>query len=713
MHRGRARSASGFEGIASLRREVASLVPPEERPREPGDHSPSAFVLDFRAVLDSFADAVVVADVDQSIVYVNDATEDLLGWSHAELIGRPLWTIIPERLRAAHRSAFACFVETGRSRLLGIPIVLPALRKDGTEVEIELTIGSIERPHDDQLLLGALRDVSHRIELERHNALARHLLQVMAQSANLREATPRILEGVCETLGWETGALWTLSHDGKTLRCDELWGRAGRPRRAFISVTRSRRLLKGEGLPGSVWAEERPLWLPDVAQADNFPRAPEAIEDGLHAAFAFPVMTEGHLLGVLEFFSDEIREPNEELLDAMSAIGAELGRFITRRRKEDEDQLQKALLESQSENTLDGILVVAPDGTMLSFNRRFVEMWGIPEEVVAARSDEAALRAVLDNVQDPDAFRQRVSFLYDHPDEHSREEIELVDGRVFDRYSAPLKGSDGQALGRAWYFRDVTQERLAEQRLAESNMRYRHLAKTLQESLLPPATIEIPGLEIATLYEPVGKGNVVGGDFYDVFRPREDEWAVVVGDVCGKGVEAAAVTALVRYTVRAVAMQGAAPEDVLMSTNDAMVMEKSDEKFCTAALVRLLPTDDGYRISVANAGNPLPLVIRDGRRIEALGEAGIPLGLFATAEVPTSESMLYPGDTLVLFTDGVIDSGGDEKALGPSGLSDLLLESDSASAADIVRRVQCLLSRVDITERPDDCALVALRLPRL
>jgi len=686
---------------------VASLVPAKERSTGSAE---GEFILDFRTVLDSFADAVLVADLDNQIVYSNEATERLLGWSRDDLIGKPLWTIIPERLRDMHRDAFARFARTGHGRLLGIPVVLPALRADGSEMEIELTIGVIHRSDEDRLVLGALRDVSERIDLERHNALARHLLQVMADSANLGEATPRILEGVCETLGWDVGALWTLSHNENMLRCEQLWSRPGHFRPAFTAATRSRRLAKGEGLPGQVWAERSSVWLPDVATASNFVRAPEAIAEGLHAAFAFPVMIEDRLLGVLEFFSHEIREPNEELLDAMSAIGSELARFIERRRKEDEVRLQKALLESQSENTLDGILVVAPDGTMLSFNNRFLEMWGIPDEVVASRSDEAALRAVLDKVKDPEGFLERVCYLYDHPDEHSRDEIELVDGRIFDRYSAPLKAADGGALGRAWYVRDVTQERLAEQKLAESNMRYRHLAKTLQQSLLPPATAEIPGVEIATLYEPVGKGNLVGGDFYDVFQPRDEEWAVVVGDVCGKGVEAAAVTSLVRYTIRAIAMQGSAPEVVLRSTNAAMLMEDADERFCTAAFVRLRPGQGTCMVSVASAGNPLPLVIRREGKIEPLGEVGVPLGLFANPEVRTSESVLYPGDTLVLFTDGVTDSGGDAKALGPQGVSDLLLESAGASATEIVRRVQALLNRVDVTERRDDCALVALKL---
>jgi phosphoserine phosphatase RsbU/P len=257
---------------------VASLVPAGGRSADPAaDRAESDFILDFRAVLDSFADAVVVAGLDNTILYANEATENLLGWCRHELIGKPLWTIIPERLRDAHRSAFARFVRTGRGGLLGIPLVLPALLADGSEMDIELTIGVIDRPDEDRLVLGALRDVRERIELERHNALARHLLQVMAESANLSEATPRILEGVCETLGWDMGVLWTFSHNENILRCEQLWSRPGHFRPAFTAATRSRRLAKGEGLPGQVWAERQSLWLPDVAIASNFVRRPEAI----------------------------------------------------------------------------------------------------------------------------------------------------------------------------------------------------------------------------------------------------------------------------------------------------------------------------------------------------------------------------------------------------------------------------------------------------
>ena len=142
-------------------------------------------------------------------------------------------------------------------------------------------------------------------------------------------------------------------------------------------------------------------------------------------------------------------------------------RDVTERKQaEDELRFQKTLLEAQSEATIDGILAVSGDGKIISFNQRLVEMWGIPEEVViSTRSDEAALQAVRDKLVDPQEFLARVAYLYEHPDEESRDEISLTDGRTFDRYSAPIKSADGTYYGRMWHFRDVTGPKQAEEAL--------------------------------------------------------------------------------------------------------------------------------------------------------------------------------------------------------------------------------------------------------
>jgi len=158
---------------------------------------------------------------------------------------------------------------------------------------------------------------------------------------------------------------------------------------------------------------------------------------------------------------------------------AEVTRDITeRKRTEEELRFRNLLLNTQQEASIDGILVVDEMGKMISFNQRFVEMWGIPPEVVESRSDELALQSVLEKLIGPDEFLMKVKYLYEHPHESSQDEIALRDGRTFDRYSAPMVGGDGKYYGRVWSFRDVSEHKKMVEALKESERGYRNLVET-------------------------------------------------------------------------------------------------------------------------------------------------------------------------------------------------------------------------------------------
>ena len=154
-----------------------------------------------------------------------------------------------------------------------------------------------------------------------------------------------------------------------------------------------------------------------------------------------------------------------------------------------------------------------------------------------------------------------------------------------------------------------------------------YIARTLQESLLPSELPDIPGIEAAARFRPTGEGNDMGGDFYDLFATGDKGWTVVVGDVCGKGPDAAAVTALARYTLRAAAMRDRLPSRGLHMLNEALLRQRSDRRFCTVAYAYLEPVDGHARVGFASGGHPLPLLLRRDGTVETVGAAGTLLGV--------------------------------------------------------------------------------------
>ena len=177
-----------------------------------------------------------------------------------------------------------------------------------------------------------------------------HLLE---ESPTLEVAARGALQTVCESLSWEWGALWVVGPRGDVLVCIETWHAAASRFPEFEAVCRQRTFARGVGLPGRVWADARPAWIPDIVRDPNFPRAPIAAGEGLHAAFGFPIVLNGEVLGAMEFFSREIAQPDADLLQMLGSIGSQIGQFLERRRAEkDRERLAReksALLESTSE----------------------------------------------------------------------------------------------------------------------------------------------------------------------------------------------------------------------------------------------------------------------------------------------------------------------------------------------------------------------------
>ncbi len=248
----------------------------------------------------------------------------------------------------------------------------------------------------------------------------------------------------------------------------------------------------------------------------------------------------------------------------------------------------------------------------------------------------------------------------------------------------------------------------AKQRAEDSEERARSLARTLQQTLIPPTPPEIPGLDVAAAYRPAGDGSTVGGDLYDVYPLGTDDWGLVLGDVCGKGVDAAVVTALARYTVRALAVELERPSDVLASL-DQVVQGHETDRFCTVVLARLRQRDDGWYVTLGTGGHPPPVLVRRDGRPELVPLEGSIVGVLAEPEFCDLELQLDPGDVLLLYTDGVTEARhgreffGDERLLEGAG--------HGGSAADMVAALVEQVMVFQAGETRDDIAVLAIRVP--
>ena len=252
--------------------------------------------------------------------------------------------------------------------------------------------------------------------------------------------------------------------------------------------------------------------------------------------------------------------------------------------------------------------------------------------------------------------------------------------------------------------------------LAADNARlYRdrsEIASVLQRSLLPPHLPQIPGVEVGAEYLPVGEANEVGGDFYDLINTVEDGWICAIGDVRGKGVEAASVTALARYTIRAVTLKDDRPSEILTALNEAMLRQLSEDRFCTAACIRLEPADGspGVGIDVSRAGHPAPLLVRPDSPVEEVGPPGRVLGVFDDAELGDGSLRLMPGEALVLYTDGVTEARSpDGDFFGDERLRCLLRSCSGLDAAGIAARIKNVVLDFQEGCPRDDLAVLVLR----
>jgi PAS domain S-box-containing protein len=680
---------------------------------------------DLQTILDTAPSAVASIGEDGRIVYWNPQAEAMFGLPRELAIGRPLAeTVLPERFRDEHRRGLRRFLETGTGLRLGERRELRALRADRTEFPVVVTVSAV-RGDEGWTFHAFAEDVSaqHAAEQERARLVTRleealkgaesrfaAVVDSLAEAVTIRDRDDRIFyanRAALDSLGYES--IETLRAEQPNAIMGDYLVRGEDGRELTMDDVPSVRLLRGEEPP--------PLLMNTINRATGEEHWRLLKATGLRDG-------EGCLEAAITIIEDVTAVKKTELRTRLLAEASEI--------------LASSL---DYEQTLRNVATLAVPGFADWCGVDLAGERGERIPVAVAHSDPTKLwlaerlRSHEPDQLDPSQGLGRVlrtgrADLYPvitdemlvqsaRSDEHLALMRELgmssamivplrIGGRTIGAMSlvnAESRRSFGpEELAVAQQIADRAATAVENSRLYTSRSQ---IAATLQRSLLPEALPEIAGWELSALYRAAGEGMEVGGDFYDAF-PIADGWLLLIGDVTGKGVAAAAMTALVRHSARMIAEDAAEPERILRRL-DATLRNQPRLSLCSMLCLRIA----GTRVTLSSAGHPLALLVGDDGTVRSVGEPGPLLGAFDDSSWSEATFELGDDQALVLYTDGVTDTVGEHGRFGEDRLAQVAGEAAGLPADEILTRLERRLAGFQVGAQADDTAALALRRARV
>ena len=695
----------------------------------------------FEALVESSEDAILSKDLKAVITSWNRSAERLYGYTEQEAVGRPISMIIPPD-RADEEKKILAGVLAGR-RLEHYET--ERIRKDGVRVYVSLTVSPIRNA---DAIVGAsvvARDIGERVRARRRAERLQEVTSALAREAEPDRAIEVLLEAGTEALGADAGAVGVVSADGERI---ELAGSTGYSEEGLdawrvFPLTADVPMCVAVRELAAVWnssAEDVMRRFPPLRDADF----------RFEALAVLPLTTEGRALGSVSFSFAQPRQFGPEERAFVSAIVQQAAHSLGRARIYDAERRTRqrlAFLARASEVLGESLDEHETLERIAELSVRHLTDWctiemldddGVLTNVALAHVDRSKAEMVREyrrqHPPDPDApagsgpvIRSGEPELIARVDDAllraaATDEAHLVTLRSLDLVSVmtvPLSARD-RNLG-AMTFASSDPERIYDQddlelaadlgrragqalETARLYQREHETALTLQRALLPQTLPEIPGVEFAVRYLPAEAGLEVGGDWYDVLQPSADRVDLVIGDVAGRGVRAAAVMGRLAIALRAYALQGQPVEEVVEGINRLMSQSESRE-IATLCQVSIDPGNGAG--TYVRAGHP-PALLRapNGEISELAGHGSPPLGWLDELEPRASPIRMEPGSVLLLYTDGLIE----RREFGLDVGIDRLKSAFAAGSADprvIVREIPAALGAERV---PDDIAVLAARV---
>src|SRR5262249_3409302 len=493
--------------------------------------------------------------------------------------------------------------------------------RDGREFAAEVMI-SLVRHGGAHLFSAFVRDVSERKRAEQNLAVQQAVSQSLIESTSLSEATGRILQSVCDITGWDAGAVWRVERGDNVLRCLEAWSAPGGEAGGFEALTRRLGLAPGEGLPGLVWVNREPASLLDLSQEAHLPRGAAAARAGLRGAFACPVPFGQEVTGVIEFFSQSARAP-DDLLAILGAPIGQMGQFLERQRAQEARADQACLaafnvdvgLALKGSEPLEGMLQGCAEAMVRHLRAAFARIWTLNEQTdVLELRASAGMYTHLDGPHSRvPVGRLKIGQIAQQRHPHLTNDVQH-DPWISDLQWARREGMvafaghplmvGGRLLGVVALFArqplsDFTLEALAaaadhiaggirrqhtEAVLRATEAEFR-VARGIQQLLFPRTAPAVVGFDIGGASYPT---EATGGDYFDYIPLCDGTLAVAIGDVSGHGLGPALLVASLRASLRALARVHADVGEILRLANRTL-SEDARDRFLPLFLAPLHP----------------------------------------------------------------------------------------------------------------------------
>jgi PAS domain S-box-containing protein len=425
-----------------------------------------------RRLVDANIIGIIIADREGRILEANDAFLRIVGYDREDLVsGRVRWTelSLPEwRERDTLNQA-----ELNSTGIVQ-PFEKEYFRKDGSRVPVLVGAALFKEGGDEGLAF--VLDLTERKRAEDRLRVQHTVAQVLAEAATIEEVTPRILRAMGECLGWDVGALWRVDREAEALRCVELWHKASIEIPEFERADWQFTFNPGVGLPGRVWSSLKPAYISDVVPDKNLPRGPIAEREGLHAAIGFPILLGSEVLGVIEFFSREIKQPDQELLDMVATIGSQIGQFIERKRAEEALMRSKDYLAEAQKLTHTGSWAWDPRTEQVLYcSEEMFHIYGLdPRSSLPSRENFRQQIHPEDRDWVKESFEES---LRKKIDSYAEYRVVLLDGTVrhISASGHPVLDDDGELIQFVGTAVDVTKRKQAEESLRESEANLAHM----------------------------------------------------------------------------------------------------------------------------------------------------------------------------------------------------------------------------------------------